>query len=237
MPKYILLILILWNAGTFTGKACALTSSVDTTQVTTIRSYIIKHPNEAKSLRLLKGLSFNQDYIIIAPLYKLLGSTLKQSPAGLKFGRQLEGMKNIVIGAAVPGFSAPDTSGQILTLSQFKGSFVLLDFWASWCVPCRQGNPALVKLYSKFKAKNFVIIGVSLDRKREAWIKAIKADGLAWHQVSDLQYWDNTVAKLFGVQAIPQSFLIGPDGKLIAKNLRGDTLNAKLVAVLAQVEE
>lgn len=235
--KYILLTIILWSAYAITCNAGVLTANEDTAQVNTIRSYIVKHPNDAKSLRLLKGLSFMNDYTTIAPLFKLLGSSLKQSPAGLKFGRQLEGMKNVIIGSTMPDFTSTDADGHLLSLSQFRGNYVLIDFWASWCVPCRQSNPALVKLYNRFKSKNLVIVGVSLDRKKEAWLSAIKADGLAWYQVSDLQYWDNQVAKLYGIQAIPQSFLVDPAGKLIAKNLRGDALDVKLAEVLVKDEK
>jgi len=232
--KYILLTIILWSAYAITCNAGVLTANEDTAQVNTIRSYIVKHPNDAKSLRLLKGLSFMNDYTTIAPLFKLLGSSLKQSPAGLKFGRQLEGMKNVIIGSTMPDFTSTDADGHLLSLSQFRGSYVLIDFWASWCLPCRQANPVLVKLYNRFKSKNLVIVGVSLDRKKEAWLSAIKADGLAWYQVSDLEYWDSQVAKLYGIQAIPQNFLIDPDGKLIIKNLRGEGLEAKLTEVLGQ---
>lgn len=206
-------------------------------EVATVRAYIVAHPEEAKSLRLIKGLSFNEDYPTIAPLYQLLGPKLKRSPAGLKFARQLEGTKNVEIGQTVPDFTAPDTSGHSLTLNHFRGSYVLLDFWASWCVPCRKQNPALIKIYNKFGKKKLVIIGVSLDKKKAAWLNAIKADGLTWYQVSDLQYWDNQVAKLYGIQALPQSLLIGPNGKLIAKNLRGDALEAKLANLLIKVDE
>jgi peroxiredoxin len=104
-------------------------------------------------------------------------------------------------------------------------------------VPCRKGNPALVKLYKRFSGRKLVIIGISLDKKRDAWLNAIKADGLAWYQVSDLKYWNSSIGKLYGIQAIPQSFLIGPDGKLIAKNLRGDVLDAKVGEVLAGAEK
>ena len=173
----------------------------------------------------------------VAPLYELLRPGLKGSTAGLKLAKQLEGMKNVLIGQNVPDFTAPDTTGHPLTLSHFKGSYVLLDFWASWCVPCRQQNPELVKVYHKFGGKKLIIIGVSLDKKRAAWLNAIKADGLTWFQVSDLKYWDSEVAKLYGVQAIPQSFLICPEGKLIAKNLRGDALEAKLANLLIKARE
>jgi peroxiredoxin len=131
-----------------------------------------------------------------------------------------------------PDFTMNDTTGNPVSLSSFRGKYVLVDFWASWCGPCRAENPNVVKAYNEYKGKNFTILGVSLDKTKDAWEKAIKDDHLAWNQVSDLQYWDNAAAKLYGVQAIPANFLIGPDGKIVAKNLRGDALENELSKIL-----
>jgi thiol-disulfide isomerase/thioredoxin len=111
---------------------------------------------------------------------------------------------------------------------------VLIDFWAAWCAPCRQENPNVVKAYQQFRSKGFEIVGVSLDRTREDWIKAIKDDNLTWIQVSDLQYFQNAAARLYGVTSIPQSFLLDKDGKIIAKGLRGEQLTKKLSELFPQ---
>ena len=117
-----------------------------------------------------------------------------------------------------------------MSLSSLRGRYVLVDFWASWCGPCRAENPNVVKVFQKYKDRNFHIIGVSLDRpgQQEKWMKAIHDDKLEWTHVSDLQFWNNEVAKQYGINAIPQNLLLDPEGKIIAKNLRGEELEAKL---------
>ncbi len=195
-------------------------------------AYIKAHPNDVKSLRMLKGLSITYDYLVIEPLYRGLSAHIKNMPASIKFRRQMENMKNIRVGADMPDFSARDTSGHPITLKQFRGKYILLDFWAAWCTPCRRLNPELVKVYHQFKDKPFIILGVSLNKERRFWVAVIKKDKLPWLQVSDLKQWNSTIAQLYGIQAIPQNFLIGPDGKLVVKNLRGKALEDKLSALL-----
>ncbi len=161
------------------------------------------------------------------------------SGAEMKLGKTLaplEPLKHTAPGAMAPDFTQNDVNGVPVKLSSFRGKYVLVDFWASWCGPCRQENPNVVRVYNKYKEKNFTILGVSLDRQgaRADWLAAIKNDGLNWTQVSDLKYWSNAAAALFYVSSIPANFLIDPNGKIIAKNLRGDDLDEKLKEVLGK---
>ena len=136
------------------------------------------------------------------------------------------------IGSVAPDFTMNDTEGKPFTLSQLKGKYVLVDFWASWCGPCRGENPNVVAAYNKFKNKNFTILGVSLDDNKEKWLQAIKADKLKWQQVSDLKGWENVTVSLYGYDGIPYNVLLDPQGKIIATSLRESALQAKLMEVL-----
>ena len=136
------------------------------------------------------------------------------------------------IGAIAPDFTQNNIDGKPVKLSDFRGKYVLLDFWASWCGPCRMENPNVVEAYKKFKNKNFTVLSVSLDKAKDAWVEAVKEDSLIWTQVSDLKFWYNEVAQKYSIQSIPQNFLIDPKGKIIAQTLRGEDLEAKLKEVL-----
>jgi len=131
-----------------------------------------------------------------------------------------------------PELSLPDANGKTVTLSSFKGKYVLVDFWASWCLPCRKENPNVVQAYNKYKNKNFTIMGVSLDKQKEDWLGAIETDKLSWTQVSDLQEWNSAAVSIFNFSGIPFNILVDPDGKIIAQSLRGDSLEKKLEEVL-----
>ena len=131
-------------------------------------------------------------------------------------------------GTTVPDIVLPDPDGNVIKLSDYRGNYVLIDFWASWCVPCRRENPNVVAMYNKYSKQNFEIFGVSLDRERDKWLQAIKDDGLTWPQVSDLKFWNSAAAQLYNVNAIPYTVLIDPDGKVIDTRLRGPALDQKL---------
>jgi peroxiredoxin len=136
------------------------------------------------------------------------------------------------VGQPAPEISLPTPEGEIRSLSDLRGKVVLIDFWASWCRPCRMENPAVVAAYQKYKDKGFEILGVSLDRNKDQWINAIKKDGLDWHHVSDLQFWQSEAAKSYGVHSIPYTVLVDPKGKVIAERLRGAALDRKLAELL-----
>ena len=193
---------------------------------------ISKNTNMYSSIMAIQALDPDK----YSDLYKSLDAGLsKKFPNDknvIMFHEVVERMLSTNVGQFAPEISLPTPNGKEIALSSLKGKLVLIDFWASWCGPCRKEMPNVVKIYSKFKNKGFEIYGVSLDQDKEKWMEAITKDGINWPQVSDLKYWDNVAAKIYNVQGIPYTVLIDKDGKIIAKNLRGQELEKKIAEVL-----
>jgi peroxiredoxin len=197
--------------------------------------YLAQNPNSPVALYVLNQYAgYDLDAKKVEPLFKKLPLASRNLPSGIAFKKRIEIAKKTGIGAYAMNFTQNDTLGKPVSLSDFKGKYVLLDFWASWCGPCRAENPNVVKAFNEYNDKNFTVLSVSLDQpgKKQAWLDAIHKDGLTWNHVSDLKFWDNAVAKLYGIRAIPQNLLLDPTGKIIAKNIRGEELGKKLEEVI-----
>jgi peroxiredoxin len=199
----------------------------------TYRKFVQQYPASPVSLYALSQVAgYHLNAEEIEPLFKSLTREVRNSHAGKTFADKIQIAKATSIGYTMPDLSQPDTSGKLVSLSSLKGKYVLVDFWASWCQPCRAENPNLVKAFNAYKDKGFTILGVSLDKNKEKWLEAIRVDKLYWTQISDLKYWDNDIAKKLDIRSIPQNILLDPSGKIIARNLRGDELSKTLVNVL-----
>ena len=169
-------------------------------------------------------------------IYEGFTDAVRESVQGEEVGERIAILSRIEVGNYAPGFEQKSVDNQQVTLASYKGKYVLLEFWASWCGPCRAESPNVLNAYNTYKNKGFDVLSVSLDHEKKNWEAAIQKDGLLWTQVSDLKGWKNEVATLYGVQAVPANFLIDPNGKIIAENLRGDALNIALKKFIADKE-
>jgi peroxiredoxin len=170
----------------------------------------------------------------IEAMFNNLTPAVKATYEGQEFARELAARKAAVTGNQAPGFTQANVKGEPVSLSAYKGKWVLLEFWASWCSPCRAESPNLIKQYALYKDKGFEILSVSADSDRKKWVTAIEKDGLTWEQVSDLKGWSNEAVKLYALTGVPANFLIDPQGKIVAQSLIGEDLNKKLEEIFAQ---
>ena len=197
-------------------------------------SFIKNNPNSYVSLMIIQELLQQaEDPSEYSAMLKKLHPEIQNSEEGIALTNHIEALKITAIGSVAPNFTQNDPNDKPISLSDFKGKYLLIDFWASWCGPCRKENPNVVKAYHKYKNENFDILGVSLDNpgNKEAWLNAIAKDQLTWAQVSDLNGWKNAVAVQYSIFSIPQNLLLNPDGVIIAKNLKGKELSAKLAEI------
>jgi peroxiredoxin len=223
------------QAGNF-AKVAILEKQADSIQaeMTKLQKNFVKsNPASYVSPSILGSLSYEMEADEIESLINGLDTTIAALPQIKSLKEKVAVMKSVAVGQKAPDFTLNDVNGKPVALSSKVGSkLLLIDFWAAWCSPCRQENPNVVKVFTEFSKKGFDVFGVSLDQKKEDWLKAIADDKLAWTHVSDLQYWSNAAAKMYAVNSIPANFLLDDKGIIIARNLRGEALYNKVNEVL-----
>jgi peroxiredoxin len=197
-----------------------------------MKHFVEEHLGKFVTLQAIAMLNPDTDLNLFKKTSELLSEKYLNNPFVMNFSSSVASLTKLAPGTIAPNFTISTPDDKPISLNDFKGKYVLIDFWASWCRPCRAQNPELVALYKKFKGKNFEIFGISLDQNKDAWVQAIAADKLTWPQGSDLQYWNSAPAKLYNITFIPFNYLIGPDGTILAKNLTGKDLENKLQELL-----
>ncbi|WP_343555200.1 TlpA disulfide reductase family protein [Sphingobacterium sp.] len=196
-------------------------------------AFAAKNPSSIFAVDALIDAANKRKLSEIEPLFLKLSKEVRQTTNARQLEARFLAERSVKIGNKAPDFSQPDTNGKMIKVSDFKGQYVLIDFWASWCGPCRAENPNLLKAYNKYKGKGLEVLAVSLDdtKGKNAWIKAIKDDGLPWIHVADLKGWSNEAAVLYGVRAVPQNYLVDPKGNIVAINIKGELLHQELAKI------
>lgn len=199
-----------------------------------VKTYIREHPASLMSLTIMYDMAQRKTLpaLELDSLYQGLDQSLKDRDEARKLKKNIDKEKATSIGATAPDFQGPNPNGQELALSGLRGKVTLVDFWAAWCKPCRMENPNIKQVYEKYKDQGFTVVGVSLDRRAEDWKAAIEQDGLVWNHVSNLMHWQDPIAVLYGVSAIPAAFLLDENGKIVGKDLRGPELENAVAALL-----
>ena len=203
-------------------------------QADAVKETISSMGNSFATLAAIGLLNTKNEFQFIDKLAENLNETYPDNKMIIQLKQQLDEMRALSMGQIAPDFELPTPDGEMIKLSSLRGKYVMIDFWAAWCKPCREENPNVVRLYEAYKDKGFDILGVSLDRTKEAWVEAIAQDGLSWTQVSDLAYFNSVAASLYQIEAIPATYLLDPDGKIIGKDLRGPSLESKLAEIFNQ---
>jgi peroxiredoxin len=201
-------------------------------QIDSIKAFVQSHPRSFVSPYIIRNyLAYDMEYPALNEVASVLDTSLRRSADYTVLAERLAKLERVTEGKPAVDFALADTTGTPLALSSLRGQYVLIDFWASWCGPCRRENPNVVSVYNEYHDQGFEILGVSFDHERNKWLTAIAEDGLTWRHVSDLKGWESEAGQLYAVNSIPHTVLVDPDGKIIAKNLRGEELREKLSAI------
>jgi peroxiredoxin len=208
--------------------------NLNTQYMVGLKNFLKTHPKSPVSAHII-GSDLNNAAIPVSEVIEALSyldKSLENNSNIIAANKRIDDAKGTMVGYTATNFSQTTPEGKLVSLTDFRGKYVLIDFWASWCRPCRMENPNVVAAYNRYKDKGFTILGVSMDSNKEPWLNAIQQDNLTWTHVSDLKGWGNEVGKIYGVTGIPQNYLIDKDGKIVAKDLRGAALDEKLAEII-----